>query len=143
MEKFYENQIQRILLMEYLGIQIDDIREVPSPKDMTTQTCYYFSVPESSTLIIDGFASDISSADSLKKIAKEQLMEMYDDAIDSIVEADKELFADDENWREELRSKCIFYAKVRTGEVWDKDKAEEAVRELSAAIKEANGYEEI
>ena len=142
MTEFQNNQIERMILLEYLGIQLDDTKEVPSKDGTTIQYGFYFSVPSSSTLTMPGFEEDITTAEGLMKIGKRQLLEIFEEAW-GLVRDICEDEVSDEDWADVVRNKCIFYAKVREDDVWDLEKAKAAVEELRDAIKESNGYREI
>lgn len=142
MTEFQNNQVERMILLEYLGIQLDDTKEVPSKDGKSIQYGFYFSVPASSTLTMPGFEEDTTTAEGLKQIGKRQLLEIFEEAWGLVRDICEEEVSD-EDWADVVRNKCVFYAKVRENDVWDIEKAKAAVEELRDSIKESNEYREI
>lgn len=115
--------LQILLTMEWLGIHIENI------KDTANERSYYFSVPEKSTMEVkDKKANEqIKTSDGLIAIAKEELIDMMIDSCNNEFGDDKELFEDIKN---NISDYVKFYAKIRVGEIWNKELGKAAVDKL-------------
>jgi hypothetical protein len=137
-----KDNLQTILGLEWFGIRIEDTKEMSEPYGIATKTIYYYSVPETSTIEIEDVEVNkrIKTADGLKLIAKETLTAM-------LIDSCKSLYPDDEEFIEDVKNKISdyfkFYAKVRKGEVWNKEMGDNRVKELCEKIQNANEYKEI
>ena len=114
--EYIKENLRIILKLEYLGIHIEDIKE----KDF--KQLFYFSVPERSTL-------QFESAKDLINVAKTTFIKM-------VLDSCKSEF-DDEEYEEFLKDVgnnisdyILFFAKVRQGEVWNKEMGETAVNNI-------------
>ena len=129
-ERIKENAIIACKL-EYLGVRFEDTKEYPE------KLLFYFSVPESSTIEVNDVKlnADIKTADGLKHLAKEMIIEMI---AKSIPECDDD-FIDYLKNNSSDHLQC--FAKVRKGEVWTKELGEQRMQELMEEIRRTGGYE--
>lgn len=136
-------KVKDALVIEFLGIHIEDVKYEKNEYGFETKIIYMFSVPEKSELDIgkakyeieDG--DDIYTADGLIKIAKE----FYTDVIiDSFGDDDADLL---EDFKKDMSEYVKFYAKVRKGEVWNNDLANKRIQELTRELEAACEYKEV
>lgn len=119
--KQIEENLKTILTLEYIGIHIEDTKE------QGFKQLYYFSVPERSTLKVESAKEQAETADDLIQVAKAALTEMILDSCKSEFEdgeEDEEFYKDVEN---NISDYALFFAKVRKGEVWNKEMGKTAV----------------
>jgi hypothetical protein len=137
-----KDNLKTILGLEWFGIRIEDTKEMSEPYGIATKTIYYYSVPETSTIEIEDVEVNkrIKTADGLKLIAKETLTGILIDTFKSIYPDDDELI---EEITTNMSDYFKFYAKVRKGEVWNKELGDNRVKELCEEIQNANEYKEI
>lgn len=132
-----ENNFQIIFNLEYLGIRIEDVKEENSSFGLIPKTVYYYSVPESSTIEVD---NTVKTSDDLKIFAKKLL-------IDMIIDSCKDAYPDDEEFIKDVENNTSdyfkFYAKVRKGEVWNKEMGDNRIKELGEEIENAIQYKEV
>lgn len=140
MDEFLKGQVGRLTLLECLGIKFEDVQNKICSENMTCTYEYFFSIPETSVLEMDGFGEEIRTQKGLKQIAKTQVMEMLSDAFD--VSMTDPAYNKDEYMKDVVES-CKVLVRVREGEEWDDHKAEEAVRLFAEALKNPDTYEEI
>lgn len=127
--KQIEENLKTVLTLEYMGIHIEDTKE------QGFKQLYYFSVPEKSTLKVESAKEQAETADDLIQVAKAALTEMilasckseFDDG-----EEDEEFYKDVEN---NISDYVLFFAKVRKGEVWDKEMGETAINKAIEPLK--------
>lgn len=127
--KQIEENLKTVLTLEYMGIHIEDT------KDQGFKQLYYFSVPERSTLKTESAKEQAETADDLIQVAKAALTDMilnsckseFDDG-----EEDEEFYKDVEN---NISDYALFFAKVRKGEVWDKEMGKAAVNKIVEQFK--------
>lgn len=137
-----EKNLKIILTMEWFGIHIEDTKEVTDEYGLLSKMVYYFSVPETSTIEVEDkeLNKKIKSSDGLIALAKEELLDMF---IDSCEDA----FGDDEEFIEEVKNNASdyikFYAKVRTGEKWNKELGDALVKRLTDEIRATSAYKEV
>lgn len=137
-----EKNLKIVLTMEWLGIHIEDTKEVTDEYGIPSKMVYYFSVPETSTMEVEDkeLNDQIKTSDGLIALAKEELLDML---IDSCEDA----FGDDEEFIEEVKNNTSdyikFYAKVRTGEKWNKELGDALVKRLTDEIRAASAYKEV
>lgn len=131
----YKEKLRIILALEYLGIHIEDIKE----KDF--KYLFYFSVPERSTLQFESVKGQVETAKDLIGVAKTTLTKM-------VLDPCKSEF-DDEEYEEFLKEVennisdyILFFAKVRQGEVWNKEMGEAAVNNIGEQFK-IPSYEQV
>ena len=146
MEEFNKEQlaanIETVLYLEYLGVRFEDTREEKDSYGFHSKTIYLFSVPESSTIELEDeeLNARIKTADALKRLAKESI-------IDMMIKSFKIQFGEDEECIEDIKNNTSnyfkFYAKVRKGEVWNKELGDNRIKELTNELKEAREYKEI
>lgn len=122
-QKQIEENIKTILALEYMGIYIENIKE------QGFKQLYYFSVPERSTLKVESAKEQAETADDLIKVAKAALTEMI---LYSCKVEFKEVYKDIEN---NISDYALFFAKVRKGEVWDKEMGKAAVNKAVEPLK--------
>ena len=129
-ERIKENAIITCKL-EYLGVRFEDTKEYPE------KILFYFSVPESSTIEVNDVKlnADIKTADGLKHLAKEMIIEMV---AKSTPECDEDFI---EYLKNNSSDYLQFFAKVRKGEVWTKELGEQRMQELMEEIRITGGYE--
>lgn len=136
------SNIEQVFLLEYLGIRFEDTREEKDSYGFHSKTIFLFSVPESSAIELEDeeLNARIKTADALKRLAKESILDMM---IDSF----KAQFGEDKEFLEHIKNNTSdyfkFYAKVRKGEVWTKELGDNRIKELTDDIKKASEYESI
>lgn len=127
--KQIEENLKTILTLEYLGIHIEDTKE----KDF--KQLYYFSVPEKTTLKVVSAKEQAETAEDLIDVAKAALTEIILDSCKSEFndgEEDEEFYKDVEN---NISDYALFFAKVRKGEVWNKEMGKAAVNKAVEQLK--------
>lgn len=127
--KQIEENFKTILTLEYMGIHIEDTKE------QGFKQLYYFSVPERSTLKTESAKEQAETADDLIQVAKVALTEMILDSCKSEFndsEEDEEFYKDVEN---NISDYALFFAKVRQGEVWNKEMGKAAVNKVVEQLK--------
>jgi hypothetical protein len=145
MEDNYQKQIQSnttiILNLEYLGVHFEDTKEERGSCGLFSKTAYYYSVPEASTLEVNNklLNERIKTANGLKYLAKETLIDMIIDSCKNESEDDE--FVDDV--KNNIHDYFKFYAKVRVGEIWTEDLAKQRIKDIEKEIQEARKYREI
>nr|DAT08971.1 MAG TPA: hypothetical protein [Bacteriophage sp.] len=103
-----------------MGIHIEDV--VDDFKQL-----YYFSVPERSILKVESVKEQAETAEDLMKVAKTILTEIILDTYKAELadgEEDEEFYKDVEN---NISEYALFFAKVRQGEIWNKEMGKAAV----------------
>lgn len=127
--KQIEENLKTVLTLEYMGIHIEDTKE------QGFKQLYYFSVPERSTLKTESAKEQAETADDLIKVAKAALTEM-------ILDSCKSEYADGEEYEEfykdvenNISEYALFFAKVRQGEVWNKEMGKTAVNKTVESLK--------
>lgn len=121
--KQIEENLKTVLTLEYMGIHIEDV--VDDFKQL-----YYFSVSERSTLKVESAKEQAETADDLIKVAKTILTEIILDTYKTEYadgEEDEEFYKDVEN---NISEYALFFAKVRQGEVWNKEMGKAAVNKV-------------
>ena len=125
--KQIEENLKTVLTLEYMGIHIENT------KDQGFKQLYYFSVPERSTLKVESAKEQAETADDLIKVAKAALTEMILDSCKSeFDDEDEEFYKDVEN---NISDYALFFAKVRKGEVWNKEMGKAAVNKAVESLK--------
>ena len=124
-----EENLKTVLTLEYMGIHMEDTKE------QGFKQLYYFSVPERSTLKTESAKEQAETADDLIKVAKAALTEM-------ILDSCKSEYADGEEYEEfykdvenNISEYALFFAKVRQGEVWNKEMGKAAVNKTVESLK--------
>ena len=126
-KKQIEENIKTVLTLEYMGIHIEDTKE------QGFKQLYYFSVPERSTLKTESAKEQAETADDLIQVAKAALTEMILDSCKSeFDDEDEEFYKDVEN---NISDYALFFAKVRKGEVWNKEMGKAAVNKAVESLK--------
>lgn len=118
--KQIEENLKSVLTLEYMGIHIEDV--VDDFKQL-----YYFSVPERSILKVESVKEQAETAEDLMKVAKTILTEIILDTYKAELadgEEDEEFYKDVEN---NISEYALFFAKVRQGEIWNKEMGKAAV----------------
>ena len=137
-----EKNLKTVLTLEWLGVHIEDTKEVTDEYGIPSKTVYYFSVPETSTIEVEDkeLSKKIQSSDSLISLAKEEILDMLMDSY-------KDVFGDDEEFLEEVKNNTSdyfkFYAKVRKGETWTKELGDAMVKKLTDEIHAMSAYKEV
>ena len=126
-KKQIEENLKTALTLEYMGIHIEDTKE------QGFKQLYYFSVPERSTLKTESAKEQAETADDLIQVAKAALTEMILDSCKSeFDDEDEEFYKDVEN---NISDYALFFAKVRKGEVWNKEMGKAAVNKAIESLK--------
>ena len=126
-KKQIEENLKTVLTLEYMGIHIEDTKE------QGFKQLYYFSVPERSTLKTESAKEQAETADDLIQVAKAALTEMILDSCKSeFDDEDEEFYKDVEN---NISDYALFFAKVRKGEVWNKEMGKAAVNKAVELLK--------
>lgn len=131
-----DDNFKTLLNLEWLGIRIE------GTKEEGLKTVYYYSVPESSIIELDNkeLNNRIKTSDGLKLLAKEAL-------ISALINSCKSEYPDDEEFIEDVKNNisnyCKFRAKVRKGEVWNREMGDQRVKELCEDIQRATQYSEV
>jgi hypothetical protein len=137
-----EKNLKTVLTLGWLGVHIEDTKEVTDEYGIPSKTVYYLSVPETSTIEVEDkeLSVRIQSSDSLISLAKEGILDMLMDSC-------KDVFGDDEEFLEEVKNNTSdyfkFYAKVRKGETWTKELGDAMVKKLTDEIHTASAYKEV
>ena len=137
-----EKNLKTVLALEWLGVHIEDTKEVTDEYGILSKTVYYLSVPETSIIEVKDkeLSKKIQSSDSLISLAKEEILDMLMDSC-------KDMFGDDEEFLEEVKNNTSdyfkFYAKVRKGETWTKELGDAIVKKLTDEIHAMSAYKEI
>lgn len=125
--KQIEENLKTVLTLEYMGIHIENTKE------QGFKQLYYFSVPERSTLKVESAKEQAETADDLIQVAKAALTEMILDSCKSeFYDEDEEFYKDVEN---NISDYALFFAKVRKGEVWNKEMGKAAVNKAVEPLK--------
>ena len=125
--KQIEEKLKTVLTLEYMGIHIENTKE------QGFKQLYYFSVPERSTLKVESAKEQAETADDLIQVAKAALTEMILDSCKSeFDDEDEEFYKDVEN---NISDYALFFAKVRKGEVWNKEIGKAAVNKAVEQLK--------
>ena len=126
-KKQIEENLKTVLTLEYMGIHIENTKE------QGFKQLYYFSVPERSTLKVEYAKEQAETADDLIQVAKATLTEMILDSCKSeFDDEDEEFYKDVEN---NISDYALFFAKVRKGEVWNKEMGKAAVNKAVEPLK--------
>ena len=126
-KKQIEENLKTVLTLEYMGIHIENTKE------QGFKQLYYFSVPERSTLKVESAKEQAETADDLIQVAKATLTEMILDSCKSeFDDEDEEFYKDVEN---NISDYALFFAKVRKGEVWNKEMGKAAVIKAVEPLK--------
>lgn len=137
-----EKNLKTVLTLEWLGVHIEDTKEVTDEYGIPSKTVYYLSVPETSTIEVEDkeLSVRIQSSDGLISLAKKEILDMLMDSC-------KDVFGDDEEFLEEVKNNTSdyfkFYAKVRKGETWTKELGDAMVKKLTDEIHTASAYKEV
>lgn len=134
--------VETTLCLEWLGVHFEDVRKEKDAWGLETKTSFFYSVPESSIIEVEDkkLNDKIKTADSLKRLAKEMLTDMILYSFEQEFGEDTEFIVDMTN---HLSDYVKFYAKVRVGEVWNKELADNRIKELTAEMQKAYEYVEI
>lgn len=126
--EYIKENLRTILALEYLGVHIEDTKE----KDF--KQLYYFSVPERSALQVGSAKEQIETAKDLIDVAKTTLTKMVLDSCKSEFDDEEyeEFSKDVEN---NISDYVLFFAKVRQGEVWNKEMGEAAINKIIEQFK--------
>nr|DAK93454.1 MAG TPA: hypothetical protein [Caudoviricetes sp.] len=119
--KQIEENLKTVLTLEYIGIHIEDTKE------QGFKQLYYFSVPERSTLKVESAKEQAETADDLIQVAKTILTEIILDTCKAELadgEENEEFYKDVED---NISDYALFFAKVRQGEIWNKEMGKAAV----------------
>ena len=126
-KKQIEENLKTVFTLEYMGIHIENTKE------QGFKQLYYFSVPERSTLKVESAKEQAETADDLIQVAKAALTEMILDSCKSeFDDEDEEFYKDVEN---NISDYALFFAKVRKGEVWNKEMGKAAVNKAVEPLK--------
>ena len=137
-----EKNLKTILILEWLGVHIEDTKEVTDEYGILSKMVYYLSVPETSTIEVEDMelSKKIQSSDSLISLAKKKILDM-------LIDSCKDVFGDDEEFLEEVKNNTSdyfkFYAKVRKGETWTKELGDANVKKIADEFHAASSYKEV
>lgn len=137
-----EKNLNTVLTLEWLGVHIEDTKEVTDEYGIISKTVYYLSVPETSTIEVEDkeLSKKIQSSDSLISLAKEEILDM-------IMDSCNDMFSDDEEFLKEVKNNTSdyfkFYAKVRKGETWTKELGDAMVKKIADEFHAASSYKEV
>lgn len=136
------DNMEAVFTLEWFGVRFEDAKEEKGSCGLYSKTAFYFSVPEASTITTEDkeLNSRIQTANGLKYFAKESLIDMMIKSFESVYGEDKDFTNDFKNNPHDYLK---FYAKVRVGEVWNKELGDKRIKELTDEIKEASKYREI
>ena len=136
-KEWMQTNMEALFTLEWLGIRFEDVKE---EHGLCGKVIYYFSVPETSTIEVGNEDLDerIKTADGLKRLAKETIIDVIIDSCDH--EYGAYLF---EGIRDNISDYFQFRAKVRNGEVWTKELGDNRIKELTSKIKQAGEYKEV
>lgn len=130
--------------LEYLGIHLEDIKYTDI-RDMFKDDVLmriFFTIPESSTLHDEDKDEETNrlykTQEGLITITKRMIGEILITSNEDILD-DEEL----EQYRSGTSPRIRFYAKVRAGEVWSNERAEQRMQEMLDEMKAAAGYSEV
>lgn len=143
-EQIKEN-LETILSLEYLGVHIEDTKNIKDKYGLESIVAYYFTVPEFSTIEADDnkLNEKIKTADGLITITKEEITEMFENSLKDIFKDDDYLEMMLEDFKSNPSENIKFYAKVRKGETWTKEMGLKAIEKINDDIKRAIGYKEV
>lgn len=137
-----QDNLKVILTLEYLGVHIEDTKEETDKYGITSKQVYYFSVPEKSTIELEDkeLNGKIKTSYDLITLAKEELLNM-------VIESCKNEFGKDDEFIKEVENDISnylkFYAKVRNGEVWNKELGNKAIKKITDELKNVSRYKEV
>jgi hypothetical protein len=131
--------LKAVGLMEYLGIHIEKVKD--DFGELDGKMVYYFSVPETSSICQDKLElGDTTTSDGLIEIAKAGFLAI-------LIESYRSMFGDDTWTINQIQQNpshyAKFYAKVRTGEVWNEELGKKRLADLTEEIKQAAAYKEV
>lgn len=135
------DSVKTLLMLEWFGIQIEEVKDERENFSYMTKTIYCYSVPESSNIEVDDkkLNDKIKTSDGLKILAKETLTDLL---INSCKEQDP-----DEDFINDIKNNTSNYlkfrARVRNGEIWNKEMGNNRVKELSKDIQKLAKYTEV
>lgn len=137
-----EKNLKTVLTLEWLGVHIEDTKEVTDEYGIPSKTIYYFSVPETSTIEVKNkeLNKKIKTPEGLIALTKESITDMLIDCCNDIFDDDKEFIEEIKNNTSDYFK---FYAKVRTGEKWNKDLGDAMVKQLTDDLHAASAYKEV
>lgn len=126
--EYIKENLRTILALEYLGIHIE------GTKEKEFKQLYYFSVPERSALQVESAKEQVETAKDLIDVAKTTLTKMVLDSCKSEFDDEEyeEFSKDVEN---NISDYVLFFAKVRQGEVWNKEMGEAAINKIIEQFK--------
>lgn len=141
-KKRLERNITIALNLEWLGVRFEETKYERDDLSFTSKTVYYYSVPESSVIELDNKDLNIriKTADGLKLLAKELITEMFVNSCRAAYPDDKE-FVDDVKDHISEYMKCK--ARVRHGEVWNREMGDNRLQELRKNMRAASQYAEV
>ena len=133
---------ETLLTLEWFGIRFEDTKEERDSFGFVDKINYYYSVPESSTIELEDkeLNDKIKTANGLKYLAKEEIIDMMINSFKAEFGEDEEIISDVRN---NPSKHFKFYAKVRVGEIWNKELGDKRIKELIDDMKNASGYKEI
>ena len=136
------DNMETVFTLEWLGVRFEDTKEEKGSCGLFSKTAFYFSVPEASTITTEDkeLNNRIQTANGLKYFAKEKLIDMMLYSFESMHGKNEDFIEDVKN---NIHDYFKFYAKVRVGEVWNKELGDKRIKELTDEIKEASKYREI
>lgn len=129
-KEYIDKLIETAVTLAYLGVETEDPYYQYDKYGFAEYVIYKFTIPEKSTIseIVNDYKTD--DMEDLKKYVKDILIESIQQGLD-----------DDE--KEGVVDFVRFYAKVRTGDIWDTEKGEQAVKKIKKAVLNATNWEKV
>jgi len=119
--KQVESIAKTLMFIEYLGIHIEDVKEIYDDNNYLVKVVYDFSVPEASTIKLNNeFDEKIQCSDGLIALAKKEIM------------GSLFVFYDEFGENQKISEFCV---KVRRGEQWNEDLGSSSIKSLTGKIK--------
>lgn len=149
LEQYSKKQIQEnletVFALEYLGVHIEETKNLKNNLGLECIVAYYFAVPEFSTIEVDDskLNEKIKTADGLITVAKEEMTEMFENSLKDIFKDDDYLEVMLEDFKANPSENIKFYAKVRKGETWTKEMGLKVIEKINNDIQRATGYKEV
>lgn len=140
-----------MVTLEYLGVHIED-----SGSDKIGNTWTRVTVPEYSTLDLESdknketiceviedhpYHTQEDLIDIAKIIIREKLpkVRLTEEEFDTLISSQEDI----DEWNDFIKETVKIFVKVREGDVWSNDRAEEKLESLFRDLESAKGYVEV
>ena len=124
----------------YLGIEIIN-SDMINKGLCDYELRYWFSIPESSTVMNDGEIDDNSkTTDGMVEIFKNYVYDVLALYLKSVYKEDPDEVNESIEY---IKKNTKFYVKIRKGEVWTNEKVNEKIKLLHEKIEKASGFNEV